>query len=212
VRAVQQSYLIVDENFNAGWRAQLHGRDLQAVRLDGWKQGWLLPAGSRGLVTLTYGPDSQYQVALFAGLAALLLIIVFAAAPLRRRSVVIEQPPGEPGSARGPAWIRVCGLCLTVPLGLWIGGYPGAGLLLVLTLAFLAAIARRDRSRLANTAANPWIITALLVVAACCGAVGNELFTHGIGGAPLTVVAGLTPELCCLVVAGRLVAALLADG
>jgi arabinofuranan 3-O-arabinosyltransferase len=216
VSAAQSSYLIVDENFNAGWQARLHGRDLQAVQLDGWKQGWLLPAGSRGLVTLTYLPDSQYRVALLAGLAALVLIIVVAAVPRRRRWVVAGPPAqrtaSESGTSRRPAWLRVGGLCLMVPLGLWVGGYPGAALLPALTIAFLAAMARREESGLARAAADPWVITVLLAVAACCGAVGNQLFTHGIGGAPLTAVAGLTPELCCLVVVGRLAAALMADG
>jgi arabinofuranan 3-O-arabinosyltransferase len=220
VNADQLSYLIVGENFNAGWQASLHGRDLQPVRLDGWKQGWLLPAGSRGLVTLTYRPDYQYRVALFAGLAGLCLIIVLAAVPLRRRSASVRRRPSKsvrwrpsgPSSLRRPAWVRALGICLTVLLGLWIGGYPGAGLLPVLALGFLAAIARRESSGLARVAAAPWVITALLVLAACCAAAGNELWTHGVGGAMLTALSGVIPVLCCLAVAGRLVAALLSGG
>ncbi|HXZ65628.1 MAG TPA: alpha-(1-_3)-arabinofuranosyltransferase family protein [Streptosporangiaceae bacterium] len=207
----QPSYLIVNENFNAGWQAVLNGRDLQPVRLDGWKQGWLLPAGSHGIVTLTYPPNSQYRLALFGGLAALFLIIVVAAVPLRRRAAVPEPRPVGPSSPGRSAGVLACGLCLAVPLGLWIGGYPGAGLLPVLTLGFLAAIGYRARSGLARAAADPWLVAALLVVAACGDAAGNELYAHGIGGVLLTALAGVLPELCCLAAMARLIAALLAS-
>ena len=207
----QPSYLIVNENFNAGWRAALHGRDLQPVRLDGWKQGWLLPAGSRGLVTLTYPPNTQYRLALFGGLAALFLIIVIAAVPLRRRGAATERPPVDASSPRRSAGVLACGLCLAVLLGLWIGGYPGAGLLPVLTLGFLAAIGYRARSGLARAAADPWLVAALLVVAAGGDAAGNELYAHGTGGVILTALSGVIPELCCLAAMARLIAALLAS-
>jgi arabinofuranan 3-O-arabinosyltransferase len=208
----QLSYLIVAENFNAGWQASLHGRELQPVRLDGWKQGWLVPAGSRGLVTLSYRPDYQYRLALFTGLAGLCLIIAVAGLPVRRRSASVRRRPGEPASSRPPARLRGLGICLTVLFGLWIGGYPGAGVLPVLTVGFLAAIAYRESSRLARAAAGPWVITALMVIAACSAAAGNELWTHGVGGAILTAVSGVIPVLCCLAVAGRLVAELLSGG
>ncbi len=213
VAAAQQSYLVVNENYNAGWQATLAGRVLQPVQLDGWKQGWLLPAGSRGLVTLTYGPDSQYRVALFAGLAALLLVIVVALVPLRRRPDPIQPPPpSEPTLSRRPAWVRAGGLCLAVLLGLWIGGFPGAGLLALLTFGFLAAIAYREKSRFAEVVADPSLVALLLVVAACCDAVGNEMWAHGVGGPVMAALSGMVPEVLCLVVAGRLVAALLASG
>ena len=38
VSAATASYLIVSENFNAGWRAVIDGRQLRAVRLDGWNR------------------------------------------------------------------------------------------------------------------------------------------------------------------------------
>ncbi len=74
VAAAAPSYLIVNENFNAGWQAVIDGRQLRAVRLDGWKQAWLLPAGTRGVVTLTYSPDRVYLVSVFGGLALLALV------------------------------------------------------------------------------------------------------------------------------------------
>src|SRR5262249_46217621 len=52
VTAAAPSYLIVSQNFNSGWVARIGGRVLRPVRIDGWKQGWLLPAVGSSLVTL----------------------------------------------------------------------------------------------------------------------------------------------------------------
>jgi len=58
--------------------------------------------------------------------------------------------------------------------------------------------------------AEPWLIAALLAIAAVCGAVGNELFAAGIGGGLLVALGGVIPELACLAIAGRVIAAVLA--
>jgi arabinofuranan 3-O-arabinosyltransferase len=219
VAASHPSYLIVNENFNAGWQAVLHGRSLQPVRLDGWKQGWLLPAGSRGLVTLTYLPDAQYRAALFTGLAALGLILLVAVVPFRRRLTVapvtapVTDGPQPANHATLPAeraaWGWSLALLLTGLAGLWTGGYAGVVLLPALTLGFIWAIAWRPRSRLARVLAEPWLIFALLAVAAVCGAAAYELYAHGIGGVPLVALGGVVPEVACLAIAGRVIAALL---
>ena len=93
VAAPARSYLVVNENFNAGWQARLDGRPLPAIRLDGWKQAWLLPAGSAGTVTLTYLPDALYRDALGGGLGGLALV------------VLVALWPGTP--AWRPRWLRL---------------------------------------------------------------------------------------------------------
>ncbi|MEV7283808.1 alpha-(1-_3)-arabinofuranosyltransferase family protein [Streptomyces sp. NPDC093252] len=96
------SYVTTYENFNDGWNATLNGRELTPVRLDGWQQGWLVPAGEGGTVKLSYGPATTYDAALIgsgAGLAALIGLALW-----RRR----EPNPDAPQA--------------TVPLpGLWLG-------------------------------------------------------------------------------------------
>jgi arabinofuranan 3-O-arabinosyltransferase len=97
VTAETRSYLVVNENFNAAWRASIGGRPLQAVRLDGWKQAWLLPAGTAGTVTLRYRPDATYRDAIAGGLGTLLLVMLVAAWPGRRR---LRRAAGH-GAGRG---------------------------------------------------------------------------------------------------------------
>ena len=129
--------------------------------------------------------------------------------------VTDDEPAAGPVSMRAPmrAPLRAGAVCvvvlLTGLLGLWTGGYAGAALLPAMTLGFLLAIARRPRSRLARLLAEPWLVAGLFGVAAVCGGVGVELFTHGIWGPPLVATGGVVPELACLAILGRVIAAVL---
>lgn len=72
-----ESVLWVSENDNPGWVANLDGRELMPVRLDGWSQGWKVPAGRGGTVELTYAPQRMYVTVLAIGglLASTLLLL-----------------------------------------------------------------------------------------------------------------------------------------
>ncbi|WP_165845572.1 alpha-(1-_3)-arabinofuranosyltransferase domain-containing protein [Streptacidiphilus pinicola] len=100
------AYLEVHENAAPGWSASLDGQTLQAVTLDGWQQGFLVPAGAGGVVHLTYTPQSWYVVALSVGGFLLLLVLAAAVwAGRRERSggalaAVTERP--APGWIAGP--------------------------------------------------------------------------------------------------------------
>src|SRR5262245_19755368 len=56
------SYLELHQNANPGWSATLGGKKLTPVRLDGWQQGFIIPAGSGGVITLTFRPVKFYHV------------------------------------------------------------------------------------------------------------------------------------------------------
>ena len=89
VSVAKPSYLVVNENYNVGWQARLGNRVLRPVQLDGWRQAWLLPGGSSGMVALTFLPDSLYRIGLLGGLGLLLLMclaVIFAAVLTRRRA------------------------------------------------------------------------------------------------------------------------------
>ena len=55
VESATASYLTMYENFNDGWEAKLDGKELRPVRLDGWQQGFAVPAGAPS-ATATPGP------------------------------------------------------------------------------------------------------------------------------------------------------------
>jgi arabinofuranan 3-O-arabinosyltransferase len=162
VSAAVRSYLVVDENFNAGWKAVIGGRTLTPVRLDGWKQAWVLPAGTSGLVRLTFGPERLFRVTVFGGLAVLALVVLAAAwlaGPRRRRGPPPAQVPAgkpdalaarvlrEPLAFRTRRGLRLTGqllqsmvaLAALAGIGLWLGGYPGAVILPLTTSVFLMA-------------------------------------------------------------------------
>lgn len=69
--------LRVAENTNPGWRASLDGAPLEAVTVDGWQQGYRIPAGTGGPVVLEFTPDRGYRTGLLAGgVLALALLVV----------------------------------------------------------------------------------------------------------------------------------------
>lgn len=77
--------LIVHENANPGWRATLGGRPLTSVRIDGWQQGWIVPAKAGGAVDLRFTPGNSYRLTIGIGFLLLLLLIVIASADRRGR-------------------------------------------------------------------------------------------------------------------------------
>jgi arabinofuranan 3-O-arabinosyltransferase len=226
VSATAASFLTVAENFNAGWQATLHGRVLRPVRLDGWEQAWLLPAGSVGSVTLSYQPEGPFRLSLFGGLAALLVTMIIAWVPWRRRAAASQpavvgwsaapgplEPMGPDGkvATRPAIWgiripVAVTGLVLAGFAGLWIGGYPAALLIAVGTAVFLAAAESAARSGFARLLASPWLAADLLAAASVGAALG---WGHrGWAGALLLLS---LPQLLCFAVVARLFAALLGE-
>jgi arabinofuranan 3-O-arabinosyltransferase len=73
------SYLEVHENYNLGWAAALNGQPLTPVRLDGWQQGFVVPAGAGGTITLTFRPAATYHLALLASLLAAAILLALTA-------------------------------------------------------------------------------------------------------------------------------------
>jgi arabinofuranan 3-O-arabinosyltransferase len=280
VAAPARSYLVVNENFNAVWQARLDGRPLSAVRLDGWKQAWLLPAGATGTVTLTYLPDALYRDALGGGLGSLALVVLVAlwpgtpawrprwlrlprawrrakprkdtaraaadertgpsaslseragpeytgpglserAGPERVGSGVSEADPERAGASGSSQrrWRPRSGLTTTLATaavagclllaGLWLGGYPGAVILTAAAALFVVAVSYRRAHWAWYQLSRPWVVAALVLAAAACGAVGGQLLLAGVTGPLVTVLVSTAPQVICLAAAGRLVAALI---
>jgi arabinofuranan 3-O-arabinosyltransferase len=90
--------LVVPESINPGWTARTaDGSVLNAITVNGWQQGWVLPAGTAGPVTLTFGSNAPYRAGLIGGLALLPLLALLAFLPVRR-----PRPDDEPARAWQP--------------------------------------------------------------------------------------------------------------
>jgi arabinofuranan 3-O-arabinosyltransferase len=77
------SYLVVNENFNEGWQARLEGHTLRAVKVDGWRQAWVIPAGGGGLAQLRYTPTRGYRAGLLIGAGLVMALLCLALLPDR---------------------------------------------------------------------------------------------------------------------------------
>jgi arabinofuranan 3-O-arabinosyltransferase len=109
------SYLEVHENYNAGWAAALSGHQLRPVYLDGWQQGFVVPAGAGGTITLSFRPAASYHLALVVSAAALALLLGLVAWSFvfgYGRAARYAGVPGGPAPARYAAlgWLAVIAL------------------------------------------------------------------------------------------------------
>lgn len=113
--------LAVRENTNPGWQATAAGRVLAPIVVDGWQQGWLLPAGTSGEIVLTFTPNGPYQLGLAGGAVLVLMLVALAAIPVRRRGSHEHRiAPSRRGL--GPASPFLVGGAALVVIGGAIGG------------------------------------------------------------------------------------------
>ncbi|WIM87049.1 alpha-(1-_3)-arabinofuranosyltransferase [Candidatus Mycobacterium wuenschmannii] len=90
--------LVVPESVNPGWVARTGTGDrLKPLTVNGWQQGWIVPAGASGTITLTFAPNALYRAGLASGLALLPLLALLAWWPARRRVDDAAASPWTPG-------------------------------------------------------------------------------------------------------------------
>ena len=146
VSAGPATYLAVAQNYNSGWTATLAGETLTPIRLDGWQQGYIIPAGSAGVVKMVMAPDRIFRLLLGLGAALLVLLLALALLPGRRKVAEVSEPGAMPAR-----WVLFVGTLVVlglisgplalvaVPLVL-IGRKWGHGFLAVIAfVAFLVA-------------------------------------------------------------------------
>jgi arabinofuranan 3-O-arabinosyltransferase len=89
------SALVLPQNFNAGWTASTSEGSLTPVRVNGWQQGFLVPAGPQTPLVVEFAPNRIYQFGLYLG--SLLVLAVLALV------VVTSRRPTDPSFAQPEA-------------------------------------------------------------------------------------------------------------
>jgi arabinofuranan 3-O-arabinosyltransferase len=182
--------LSVPENANAGWAATLDGRPLESLRLDGWQQGYLLPAGAGGTVVLRFAPDTAFRWVLVLGAAAALALCVVAVrrtthgmAPATEAAVEATPTPDPENRPLVPA---VGAAVVLAAVALFLLG--GLGGLAVGGAAALVTFRRPDRA--------PWLVAAAMAMAGVLVAIG--------GGVARQAALSSPPQALCLAALGSL--------
>ncbi|MET8092539.1 alpha-(1-_3)-arabinofuranosyltransferase [Micromonospora sp. NPDC005220] len=161
--------LAVRENTNTGWQATLGGRTLKPLVVDGWQQGWVLPAGASGEVLLRFAPDTPYRAGLLLGGILLAVVVLLAVLPARQptgRASATAVPGGRPRVTRSLPLLAVGAGALVLSSGL-IGG-------LLVAAGFMLAVpgprrlpwpADPRRARTISRAVETWLPGALVLLA-----------------------------------------------
>ena len=121
--------LVVPESINPGWVARsADGAALTPVIVNGWQQGWVVPAGEQGTVTVRFPSNSAYRTGLTTGLCLLPLLLLMALVPARRPvPTVPAAQPWRPG-VLGVVGLLAAGTLIAGPAGLVVFGIAvGAG-------------------------------------------------------------------------------------
>ena len=118
--------LATTESYSPGWHATLAGRNLAAVRVDGWRQAWLVPAGTGGTVRQTFAPDHTYRLGLLAG--ALAVVLLLALATLVRPRPPARDRSASPSARQAAPWRHrtLATSTLTAGVGFVVAGPVGA--------------------------------------------------------------------------------------
>lgn len=132
--------LVIPESINPGWVARTGtGARLTPIAVNGWQQGWLVPAGDPGVITLSFASNSLYRAGLAVGLALLPVLALLACWRTRKRGT--QDPPARPW--RPGVWAAVPALAA----GAVIAGAAGVAVLGV-ALGLRYALGARRWARL----------------------------------------------------------------
>ena len=123
----RDSLLAVTQSVNPGWVATLDGTRLETQEIDGWMQGYVLPAGSKGTVRLVFEPQRAYLAGLIVGLVLAGLVMVAAAVVL---VLVLRRPrplqPALPGPGSRTSLLAVYAALAVLSLPALGGGVLAA--------------------------------------------------------------------------------------
>ncbi|WP_256673766.1 alpha-(1-_3)-arabinofuranosyltransferase [Nocardia cyriacigeorgica] len=151
-QATGPQLLVLPLSTNVGWTAETEdGRELEPIVVDGWKQGWLLPEGTTGPITIAFPVDRWYRLAIFGGL--LLLIPLAVLAFPRRGRALADGPAPRTWRTR---WLPAVGLTAATTI---ISGPVGTALTAA-GLALMRFVHRIPRTALVVTAGIGTVLSA----------------------------------------------------
>ncbi|MBL0748195.1 alpha-(1-_3)-arabinofuranosyltransferase domain-containing protein [Nocardioides baculatus] len=191
-----EAVVSVPWNFNTGWEADLDGRRVEPIRVDGWQQAWIVPEGTGGTLTMRFAPQATYTAVLVAGLvvsgllllAGLVLLVTrrSGSGPLRASAASASAWRDWPAASAARLPVVAIALVAVVATMGWV-----AAAAFVVGAAWL----RRDLSRLV-------LLAVVLVVASGVldawplpvpGSVADGLAVAGVGLALALALRGLSP-------------------
>lgn len=163
----EDAVLSAAHNTNPGWVATVDGEVLEPLVVDGWAQGWVVPAGTSGEVQLSYQPQRAYLAWLASGLLLLGAVLLAALWILVRRRLGPSATSScsswrDPAVDRGdtPGTVaRVAALVVAGGLGWLVGGPLVAGAV----VAGVLSARRPDTVRLLTGAALAVALAGFLV-------------------------------------------------
>ncbi|WP_232075587.1 alpha-(1-_3)-arabinofuranosyltransferase [Mycobacterium seoulense] len=148
--------LVIPESINPGWVARTSaGTRLTPVAVNGWQQGWVVPPGDPGTITLTFPSNGAYRAGLAVGLALLPLLALLA---------LWRTRPGRTGDAPARPWTPGAWAAVAVlACGAVIAGVPGAAVVgAALGLRYALPGRRLDRATMALSAGGLIVAGAVL--------------------------------------------------
>ncbi len=121
-------YVLEEHNANPGWQGTSEGEPVEAITLNGWQQGWVVPAGASSDVRTTFGPATTYRVFLGIG-AATFLGLVLACLVMRRRDDRPADPPARGPLSGGVSVVTALGAVVVLGLvgGTWFAASAAVG-------------------------------------------------------------------------------------
>src|SRR5690242_19806668 len=159
------SYLVMNGTFNPGWADVLNGHVPKPVRLDGWQQGFIVPAGPGGTIALSFAPAATYHLVLAVSLAAAAILLAIAAWSFTGRRRRGDGRDPRSGHAGRDAWSPPSATAGNRRLA-WLGGVGVAALVFVAgglvalavpVLAYLAWRLSRAPRRTSTGTWLPWV-------------------------------------------------------
>ena len=154
----EDSILVLAQNFGEGWSADLVDEDgtrtpAEGIVVDGWQQGFVVPAGAAGTLEARFDPDVAYRLGLLAGFVALLALLAAGALWRRPGRPVTIQPTATPTLSERFALV---GLWAVLFAGLWGVALGAVAVAVVLLLGRRTSAAIAAVVGLAGTALVAW--------------------------------------------------------